>query len=165
MEAEKELYECCCGEVWQNFERVKTILANKNLDVNSTDHNYHIETALSNACKNDRTTEIIKLLLAHPKIEIEKADRHGNTPFQLACSWSNYGAIALLLKTGKVDIEKRYSDRTSVFWTACSFGHGQLIEYFLMHTNANFTAKCESSLVSGVHLHSNSQEPHVVMRG
>lgn len=156
MRAESELYKLCGlgffneEEHKQRLERIRTILAGK-VDVNNTKDNPHKETALSCACKvGSWAKEAIKLLLAHPDIDVEKPDIHKNTPFYLACAWNNLDAVILLLKTGKVDIENKSSDGTSPFWTACSNGSFYVAEHLLAYTNVDFTVKCRMSFDLGL---------------
>jgi len=58
-------------------------------------------TALHRACSNGHDG-LVALLLAHPDIDVNQRDIHGNTPFRSACTKGRWTCVRLLLRDSRV---------------------------------------------------------------
>lgn len=80
-------------------------LPNANFDVNEGDIDRHTETPLMYACEENHT-EIIKMLLKHPQIDINKLEEgYDNSAFTFACSnrEQTLESIKLMLSYGETN--------------------------------------------------------------
>ncbi|KAL2862669.1 ankyrin repeat domain-containing protein [Aspergillus lucknowensis] len=81
-----------------NREKVQIVLGQPGVDINihaapGTGHDE--ETPLHAACA--QTAEIVKLLLAHPDVDLLSLDSNGRTPLMNAASWGRHDICNLLL--------------------------------------------------------------------
>lgn len=151
MNAEQELYHYCGGfettdKTLGCVERARIILGG-DVDVNSLHGNYE-ETALTKACRvgSPNSLQIIKLLLAHPNIDVNKPDIYGDTAIINATVWNKADSVTLLLMDGRADLKKKTGGGTgrTPFWIACREGRTKIIEAFLMHADVDLTEKCRN---------------------
>jgi ankyrin repeat protein len=91
---EKELYDACCDN---NITLVKDILKNNpSLNINWKNVNDGDCTALGAACFSGQT-DIVKVLMADPDIDINHTDKFGWSPFMSACSHGNSLIVRMVL--------------------------------------------------------------------
>ncbi|KAL6986567.1 hypothetical protein U1Q18_052198 [Sarracenia purpurea var. burkii] len=84
-------------------ETLQILLANKNCDVNASDHNAN--TAIHIAVKRNKI-HAVSILLQHARIDVNKLDQRRNTPLHLALSLNHQQIIRQLLKRSDIDLDK-----------------------------------------------------------
>jgi len=112
------------------IEEVKSLLRDHpDLDVNWENHEVH-STAL-HVASNDGHVEVVKLLLAHPVINVNLRDKFGRTAFLLGCFSGEVSVVQLLLRDPRVDVALAdHNDRTPLWWAAGN-GYHDLAEWLL----------------------------------
>ena len=70
-------------------------------------------TSLHWACNSDHA-EVVKLLLAHPDIDVNAKDREGATPAFTGCHWAD--VARLLLKDPRVDFAATDANGCTPLW-------------------------------------------------
>ena len=119
-------YETCKAFDVEKFLQENQLV--KNLDNTYAKKYKYIETnpnsdnlkamQLRNACY-DGKTEVIKLLLADPRVDINKADSNQLTPLYRACYKGKTEVITLLLADPRVDVNKADSKQFTPLSIAC----------------------------------------------
>jgi len=71
--------------------------------------------------------EIVKLLLAHPAIDVNLQDSSQATPFLQSCLNGHLSIVQILLKDPRVDITLPEDHHCTPLWFASRFGHGHVI--------------------------------------
>lgn len=147
-ENEKKLYACCYyaetkEEQQRAYEKAKILLEIPDLDVNWENSGCHNETALARISRapSHQEIRITELLLAHPNIDVNKADKDGHTPFYDACGQGDVRALALLLADKRVDTKKTNKSGIPPFWVACADGKIEKVEYLLTHIDPDLNAR------------------------
>ena len=75
--------------------------------------------------------EVVKLLLAHPNININLKDIHGQTPLSIGCQYGKVSVVRLLLQDPRVDIRLGdYMGRTPLWLASCNGKH-EVVEWFI----------------------------------
>ena len=84
-----------------DYESIISVEDNPGLDVNWTDHDrltaIHWDSLQGHA-------EVVKLLLAHPHININLTSSNGQTPLVFGCSFLSVSVVRVLLKDFRVDV-------------------------------------------------------------
>jgi len=84
-------------------EEVEALLRNNpDLNVNWKDEGLGF-SALNSACLRGHV-EVVKLLLAHPHINVNVQNRNEATPFSYGCETGQVSVVRLLLKDPRVDV-------------------------------------------------------------
>ena len=110
--------------------QVLTLLKdNPDLDVNWAD-DLDQWTALHLASFYGRD-EVVKLLLAHPNINVNTLDVSGSTPFSYGCLNGRIPVIQLLLKDPRVDITLADDEGHTPLWWASDSGKHEVIEWLI----------------------------------
>ena len=60
--------------------------------------------------------EVVKLLLAHPNIDVNMKNISGQTPFSIGCWQGRVTVVRVLLKDPRVDISLDDNDRRTPLW-------------------------------------------------
>eukprot|EP00981_Chlorochromonas_danica_P015259 scaffold11372_cov119-Ochromonas_danica.AAC.1 len=83
------------------------------------------------AAKGD--TEIVRLLLLHPEIEVNAMDskRGRRTPLHYACCFDRLEVVKILLADSRVDVIKKDEDGDTPLHYACEKGHVELVKILL----------------------------------
>ena len=111
-------------------EKVRDLLKDKpGLDVNGKDHDHR--TALHNASSYSHH-EIVRLLLAHPTINVNLQTSDGYTPFSLCCYSGSVSMVRVLLKDPRVDIILPDDENgCSPLWWASFMGQHEVVEWLI----------------------------------
>lgn len=127
----------------------------KSLDVNRTfnEHGYE-DTILSRAART-LNIKLIKLLLKHPKIDVNKRDKEGRTPFFDACTHNALVPVTTLLADNRVDIEMPTYNGKTPFFSACDLNSDTVIMHLLLYTNIKMTPHDEKK---PIRCHFNSRQ-------
>jgi len=123
-----------------NFEKVKELLQNKNINTNVQGMG---PTPLTYACERGHV-EIVKLLLSDPRINVNLGYL-GETPFYYACLNGKTGVVELLLNHKNVNINliSRNHGFTPLM-RACEKGHIEIVKRILKSGKiTNLNAKTE----------------------
>lgn len=102
MDANMEFARACTQS---NASMARSLLKeHPDVDVNAESHHGNRESSslLDTACLNNNA-DIIKLLLAHPRIDCNIRDKNGMTPLMTACATQRVSAIRLLLSDARVN--------------------------------------------------------------
>ena len=84
-------------------------------------------TPLHAAFFNDHD-EVVKLLLAHPNINVNLKNMEGQTPLSFGCELGKVSVVRLLLKDPRVDITLDDNGGRTPLWHASRGGHHKVIE-------------------------------------
>lgn len=131
-------------------------LKDPSFDVNSRLSGGYRETILHRECWGG-DLEIIKLLLAHPRIDVNSRDDVGNTPLEWACQRGNVETVKLMLKDKRVIIDSENTVYHTPFWEACLHGKFLVVEFLLLLENHQIKLT-KSDVVSDVWNHSTPAE-------
>ena len=101
---------------------------NPDLNVNWQDKKCHW-TALHRASLNGHA-EIVKVLLAHPRISVNKENVYGQTPVLEGC-FGGCVSVELLLKDPRVDVALADEDRCTPLWCASYCGHFEVVKWLI----------------------------------
>ena len=82
------------------------------------------------ACQKGHA-EAVKLLLAHPGIDINIASSKGTTPLVMACQKGHVEAVKLLLAHPGIDINKAKTNGEAPLFMACFYGHAEAVKLLL----------------------------------
>ena len=74
--------------------------------------------------------EIVKVLLEHPKVNVDARDSYGKTALHMACSEGQSSVCQLLLNKG-ADIKTVAADNTTPFHNVILNGHSQVATMIL----------------------------------
>jgi len=88
-------------------------------------------TLLHCACRDSHRSPVIPLLLAHPDIDVNVKDRHGRTPFFLACYWGYTSCVRVMLKDIRVEVNEPDSDGNSPLWWAARSGNLEVLKWWI----------------------------------
>lgn len=129
MSVNKELIDNC--DRYGSIQEVRRIIKENSpdLDINHKSSEYILcPTPLHRACYNG-LSDIIKVLLSHPKIDVNPVNILWNTP--LACSIIQWGLqedpVTILLSDKRVNVNE------GAFMKACYTESRDLIEKFMIH--------------------------------
>ena len=75
--------------------------------------------------------EVVKLLLAHPGINVNVQDSNRFTPLVFGCVYGRVSVVKLLLKDPRVDVVVSDMMGCPPLWWAAAEGHLEVIEWFL----------------------------------
>lgn len=135
---DKKLIECIHNN---NISCVSKVLNNKDLQINRMHRGY---TALIIASREGRT-EIVKILLTHPKIRISIKDddnySNGDTALMHAASNGNTEVVKALLSHSKIDLSLVNMLGLSALMIAASEGHAEVVKALLSHPKIDITIK------------------------
>ena len=113
------------------------------LDINK----YYGTTLLYTACVEGHN-EIVKLLLSHPNIDVNK-DNKGATPLYVGCSRGHIEIVNSLLTHTNIDVNKDFNGKTPLI-NACEKGHNEIVKLLLLQrnivVNKHFNGKTPSQI-------------------
>ena len=87
-------------------------------------------TSLHAASRNGRV-EVVKLLLAHPNIDVNMKSSNGNTPFSLGCLCGQVSVVQVLLKDPRVNTTLDDNDGRTPLWYASFNGGIEVVEWLI----------------------------------
>lgn len=135
-----------------SIEIVKGLLSHgDNIDPNLKDGSFY-STALLTACKNN-ISELVALLLTHPRIDPNEKDRLHNASLLIACSNNNLELATLLLNHPKIDPNTQNANGETPLIIACASGNVELVEKLLAHKDINIRIKnndCQDALYAAL---------------
>jgi len=102
---------------------------NPRLDANWSDDNkpggwtsFHI------ACSKGHV-DIVRILLAHPDIDVNQRKQDGATGFHCACSNGRQAVVRLLLRDSRVDINQGKTDGCTPLWWVITLGYHDILRW------------------------------------
>ena len=88
-------------------------------------------TLLHYACCEDSRSPVIPLLLAHPGIDVNVKNSHGETPFYYACAHGHTRCAREMLKDSRVIMNETNDEGyTPLFWAAY-YGRLDVIRWWI----------------------------------
>jgi len=137
---EEELWEAASAG---DAARVKALLqTQEEINVNYGDPELQ-RTPLYRAAGFASSTEVVKLLLSHPQIDVNRPNNKEATPFYIACQEGNLEVVKHLAADERVDINLPYTTGATPLMIACDNGHAEVVRFLLgdPRTNVNQTKK------------------------
>ena len=124
----KKLYDATAGG---RVSEVSSLLRNHpEIDVNWTNPDNYQWTPLHAASRYGHV-EVVKLLLAHPDINVNLKSRGGQTPLSLGCKYGQVSVVEVLLKDRHVNVTLNDKEGcTPLWWASCIGNHG-VIEWLV----------------------------------
>eukprot|EP00010_Vexillifera_abyssalis_P009168 CAMPEP_0201545946 /NCGR_PEP_ID=MMETSP0173_2-20130828/2353_1 /ASSEMBLY_ACC=CAM_ASM_000268 /TAXON_ID=218659 /ORGANISM="Vexillifera sp., Strain DIVA3 564/2" /LENGTH=181 /DNA_ID=CAMNT_0047954497 /DNA_START=20 /DNA_END=565 /DNA_ORIENTATION=+ len=145
---QEKFYNACR---YGKLETVKKLI--DQVDVNTYDEN----TPLYAASKNNQV-QVVKLLLKHPEIDVNKAhglDEYWETPLCVASSNNHVEVVKMLLKHHKIDVNKGKDRRHSGLWwwtplcIASKRNNVEVVKLLLKHRKIDLAMKEEGWTAEG----------------
>jgi len=100
------------------------------LNVNwANEHNFQ-QTALHTAAFYNHT-EVVKVLLAHPRINVNQTNMSESTPLLDGCFKGNVSVVQVLLKDPRVNATLEDDEGCTPLWMASCYGHLEVIEWLI----------------------------------
>ena len=122
---EKKLYDATAGG---RVSEVSSLLRDHpEITVNWTNSDYSQWTPLHIASLEGHV-EVVKLLLAHPKINVNVKDWNGRTSLLFGCWEGQVSVVGVLLKDPPVDVMLHDNEGCTPLWWASRYGKHQVIE-------------------------------------
>lgn len=114
-----------------NLSKVKLALSSMNLKVNKAEEMYGWTPLYMASSKGH--TKIVRLLLAHNKIEVNKRNFQGSTPLQGAAVAKKVDAMKLLLAHRDIDVNVVDSNGGTLLYEAVVFDNLEIVKLLLTH--------------------------------
>ena len=76
-------------------------------------------------------TEIVKMLLAHPAVNVNVQDNSGGTPLLFTCANRHVSVVRLLLKNPRVNVTWVDNEGCTPLWWASYRGHNEVITWLM----------------------------------
>ena len=86
--------------------------------------------SLHSACSSG-DTEVVRLLLADPRVDPTRTDNDGRTPLHYACYNGRHEVVRLLLADPRVDPARADNSGRTPLHRACSTGHHEIVRLLL----------------------------------
>jgi len=109
--------------------KVRELLALEDIDVNWADEERN-RTPLYRACGHGRL-EVVKLLLADPRVDVNKGNLNNASPFYIACQEGHFEIFKVLLEDSRVDLNQSTRENTTPFYVCCKKGHLEFVKMLL----------------------------------
>jgi len=103
-----------------NLELVSHLANDPAVDVNWGDSEYD-RTAFYRVCSHNRPA-VVKFLLKHPRVDVNKQSNVGATPFYVACQFGHTEVVTLLLADVRIDVNEPQKEGATPFEMACQQG-------------------------------------------
>jgi ankyrin repeat protein len=113
----------------------EVLLSQDGLDVNTKDTDPNKRTPLHLAAAQGME-EMVKILLAHPGIDVNSRDKSGETPLQAAAYNGYMEILVLLLARADIDLALRLSYGVTPLYLAAKNGHEELVDVLLDTPNS-----------------------------
>ncbi len=120
-------------------KKLLSLLITAGADVNTTDEEGILgidNTPLSWAAAQSHT-ECVRLLLAAPGIDVNKASKNGWTPLHMAASWGHARCIQLLLAAPGIDVNKADNYGATPLYRAARDGYTECVRLLLAAPGIN----------------------------
>jgi len=75
--------------------------------------------------------EIVKVLLAQERIEVNKGNKGDASPFYISCQEGHKEVVSLLLADPRIDPNKAKNDGATPFFMTCQNGHKEVVSLLL----------------------------------
>lgn len=133
----------------KHLEAMRTIIEHPDIDINLTFGKYK-DTVLIQYIKRDLTKEeVIKLLLEHPKINIDYQNSKGRTALMIACHNVDPKVIFAFLDS-YADVNLQDLEGKTAFMELCEFGDDYLVIEMLSQANVDVNIQ-DNEGISALH--------------
>jgi len=112
---------------------LSTLKEHPDLDINHGDPRHHGFTCLHYTCW-DGNLPLVKLLLAHPEIDVNKTTEVGSYPLYLACANGHVGVVKELLldpRIKNINVPVKQNGGQTPLWSAARQGRTDLIKWLI----------------------------------
>jgi len=123
---EQRLWQACTDG---DFDTMKELVDDPAVQINWAGED-RLDTSLHRACRFGRT-KVAKELLRNPRIEVNKLNTFGCTPFFIACQEGSTAIVEMLLGDSRVDVRWPHLDGHEPFFKACSTGQKEIVSLLL----------------------------------
>jgi len=123
---EQKLWQACTDG---DLETVKELASDPAVDVNWVGEDRG-DTPLHRACRFGYL-EIVTVLLAQPKIGVNKGNRGDCSPFYIACQEGHRKVISLLRADPRIDPNRPNTNEATPFFMACQEGQTNVVSLLL----------------------------------
>jgi len=130
MESKEKIFWQACTD--GDLEAVKKMASDLGVKVNWVGEDRG-DTPLHRACRYGRL-EIVKVLLARSKIELNKGNKGDASPFFIACQEGHKEVVSMLLADLRTDTNKPANSGDTPFFMACQNGHKEVVSLLLANT-------------------------------
>ena len=125
---EKKLYDATAGG---RVSEVSSLLRDHpEINVSWTNPDNYQWTPLHAASRYGHV-EVVKLLLAHPNINVNLKSSSGQTPLSKGCQCGQVSVVGVLLKDPRVDVTLDDNSERSPLWQASLKGKHEVIEWLI----------------------------------
>lgn len=114
---EQFLWNACLVHSARDVERL--LKEEPGINVNWGNPGSFLNTPL-HLCSSDENTDIIRLLLAHPKIDVNRKNAGGWSPLLWACKDGRLDSVVTLLRDPRVDVNSANIEGATSVWL-CAF--------------------------------------------
>ena len=129
----------------KNVVMVKALLARPDIEVNRKESKFGADSPLRHGCFNG-WLEGVKLLSAHPTIDMNVQDNMGMTPLYAACSEGHADVLSFLIHDGRVDVMKSEEDGRTPLHAACQEGRLEVVKLLVGDERVDVNVKDEKGV-------------------
>ena len=123
---EKQLWQSCADG---DLEAVRELVNDPAVDFNWVGEDRG-DAPLHRACRFGHL-EIVKVLLAQERIEVNKGNKGDASPFYISCREGHKEVVSLLLADPRIDPNKAKNDGATPFFMTCQNGHKEVVSLLL----------------------------------
>lgn len=124
-----------------DIEKVKKILRYENVNIQGVYGSDNEGLTPLNVAYFLQRIEIVKLLLAYPKTNINLKDTYGTTILDLVSKVYNKEIAELLLSNPKINVNVKDVDSTTPLHTACKYNNIEIVKLLLAHPNIDINSQ------------------------
>jgi len=139
--AEEQLFQATTAG---NAAAVARLLRLPHLNVNWGEE-YYDRTALIRACFKGHA-DIVRMLLADPRVDVNRAQNQGATPLNIACQYQQLEVVKLLLADPRVDVNIPNDRLGTPFFYACNKMNLEIVRAMVAHPRLNVNQATETSI-------------------
>jgi len=116
------LWDACTSG---DLDLVRDLVNDEGVNANWADPEMQ-RTAFYRACGHGRVA-VVEFLFKDSRIDVNKTQMEGATPFQIACQQGHPNVVSLLLEDKRIEVNKPQNQGCTPFFIACENGHREVI--------------------------------------
>jgi ankyrin repeat protein len=122
-----------------NIEILELFLGHREIDPNLKEKDYGRTALMEVMFGREERTEQARLIIEHPKTDINIEDNSGLTALWWGAYWNHANIVKLLLDRPDIDINKRYRNGNTVLMDIAHTKRVEIIEIFLQYPRVDKT--------------------------